>query len=159
MQGSRTPKFSIAHGLADVLASHDVVKTSTDNHCKTSVRIVSQFGKRLYFFICLEVIISNFLMTSNNVQWVTFAKFKDFAVNVKRKLKYYSTNQQIIQLNGAMLLNRSINKLYWQTVQKRSVNRVFFAVFTKMTNLTFLPMLYKWMDASILSYVKMFSCA
>ena len=32
-------------------------------------------------------------------------------------------------------------------------------VSTKMTDLTFLPMLYIWTDASILSYVKMFSYA
>ena len=35
----------------------------------------------------------------------------------------------------------------------------FFAVSTKMINLTFLPMLHIWTDASILSYVKMLSYA
>ena len=35
----------------------------------------------------------------------------------------------------------------------------FFGVSTKMTDLTFLPMLYIWTDASILSYVKMLPCA
>ena len=35
----------------------------------------------------------------------------------------------------------------------------FFAVPTEMTYLTFLPMLYMWPYASILSYVKMLSCA
>ena len=34
-------------------------------------------------------------------------------------------------------------------------NQVFFAVSTKMTDLTFLPMLHIWTDVSILSYVKM----
>ena len=33
----------------------------------------------------------------------------------------------------------------------------FFTLFTKMTDLTFLPMLYTWTNASILNYVKMLS--
>ena len=35
----------------------------------------------------------------------------------------------------------------------------FFTVSLKMTDLTFLPMLYTWTDASILRYVKMLSYA
>ena len=34
-----------------------------------------------------------------------------------------------------------------------------FTVYTYLTDLTFLPMLYRWTHASILSYVKMLSCA
>ena len=33
----------------------------------------------------------------------------------------------------------------------------FFAIFAKVTNLTFLPMLYTWTNASVLSCIKMFS--
>ena len=44
-------------------------------------------------------------------------------------------------------------------IHVRSINRVFRSFLQNMTALTFLPMLYMWTDASILSYVKMLSYA